>query len=692
MKNKLKDEKSPYLLQHADNPVNWYPWGDKAFEKARVEDKPVFLSVGYSTCHWCHVMAHESFEDPDVARLMNDAFVSVKVDREERPDIDSAYMAAAQLITGAGGWPLTIIMTPDKKPFFAATYIPKESRGGRVGMIELIPRVKDLWTSQREGALKTADDLTSQLKNLGASASGNALDAGVVEKAFRLLSERFDKENGGFSDRPKFPTAHNILFLLRNHHKSKSLWALRMAETTLENMRMGGIYDHLGGGFHRYSTDERWLLPHFEKMLYDQAMLGLAYTEAYLATKKEGYRETAEDILAYVLRDLQSEEGGFYSAEDADSEGVEGKYYLWSFDELFTLLGREKMELATKAFNIDIEGNYIDEATRWRTGSNILYLAQPLDELAGGMGVSVSEVKAELNEIREILFKARVKRVRPGLDDKILCDWNGLMIAALSVAGRAFESDAYIAAAKKTADFILEQMLDSGGRLLHRYKDGEAAIPGFLEDYAYLSWGLLELYEATFDVKYLSSAVALTEQMIGHFWDDVDGGFYHTADDGEELILRKKEVYDGAIPSGNSVAMHNLLRLSSLTGNTDFGERAVAVGRAFSNVVSQYPVGYAHLLSAVDFMAGPGHEVVIVGELDAPDTKAMLNALNSEFLPNTVVLFKSSTEENPEITKIAEFTKEHKPINGKATAYVCSNFSCKKPTTDPAEMMKMFQY
>ncbi|MFV2041472.1 MAG: thioredoxin domain-containing protein, partial [Candidatus Hydrothermarchaeales archaeon] len=391
-------------------------------------------------------------------------------------------------------------------------------------MIDLIPRVKELWTTQREGAIKTAEDLTRQLKNIGTQAPGGALDEALVEKAVRLLSERFDKQYGGFSDRPKFPTPHNILFLLRHYRKSGSSWALRMAETTLENMRLGGIYDHLGGGFHRYSTDERWLVPHFEKMLYDQALLAVAYTAAYQATKKEEYRETADEVLAYVLRDIRSSEGGFYSAEDADSEGVEGKYYLWSFDELFTILGREKMELATRAFNIDIEGNYIDEATRWRTGENILYLAKPLDVLAGDMGLSVDDVKTGLREIREILFQARAKRVRPSLDDKILCDWNGLMIAALSVAGRVFGDKRYIDAAKKAADFVLDEMRTDDGRLLHRYKDGEAGIQGFLEDYAFFCWGLLELYEASFDAKYLSSAVSLTNRMILHFWDEKEGG------------------------------------------------------------------------------------------------------------------------------------------------------------------------
>lgn len=689
--NRLKDEKSPYLLQHALNPVDWYPWGEEAFEKAQAEDKPIFLSVGYSTCHWCHVMAHESFEDPDVARLMNEAFVSVKVDREERPDIDSAYMTAAQTMTGSGGWPLTIIMTPDKKPFFAATYLPKESRQGRVGMMDLIPRVKDIWDTQRDNVTTTSEKLTSQIKLASQPTHGSALDMGVLDDAFTQLSERFDPINGGFSEKPKFPTPHNLLFLLRRWKKTGDKKTLNMVETTLQKMRLGGIFDHLGFGFHRYSTDEKWLVPHFEKMLYDQALLAFAYSEAYSVTKNEEYRKTAGEIFTYVLRDMQSQEGGFYSAEDADSEGEEGKFYQWTVDEVRGLLSREDAEIFTRAFNVELDGNYFDEATRKRTEKNILHLTKPLSEISGELGISLSDLKSKLEKARETLLRELDVRVRPGRDDKILCDWNGLMIAAFAVAGRVFDEKRYVDAARGAADFTLGTMQNSDGRLLHMFKDDEARVSGFLEDYAFLTWGLIELYETTFDAKYLSHAAAFTEQMILHFWDEKDGGFYHTPNDGEELLLRKKEVYDGAIPSGNSVAMLNLLRLSRLTGNTDFEARAEAVGMAFSKTVSQYLAGYTHLLSAVDFQIGPNHEVVIVGDPTSADTKAMINALRREYLPNTVAIFKPSTEEAPEIAKIAEYTKEHTAIDGKATAYVCSNFSCKKPTTDPEEMLRILK-
>jgi uncharacterized protein YyaL (SSP411 family) len=689
--NRLINEKSLYLLQHANNPVDWHPWGEEAFEKARILDKPVFLSVGYSTCHWCHVMAHESFEDLDVARLMNDAFVSVKVDREERPDIDSTYMTAAQLMTGSGGWPLTIIMTPDKKPFFAATYIPKESRQGRVGIMDLIPRVTQIWKTQRENVISTSEKLTSQLKLASLPTSGNALDAGVLDEAFRQLSERFDPVSGGFSGRPKFPTPHNLLFLLRHWKRTGDEKALAMVELTLQKMRLGGIFDHLGFGFHRYSTDEKWLVPHFEKMLYDQALLAIAFAEAYNATKKEEYKETAGEILTYVMRDLRSSEGGFFSAEDADSEGVEGKFYLWTVDEIRGLLPRGEAESFTRVFNVELDGNYFDEATKRRTGKNILYLTKPLSEISVELDISLSDLKIRLETSRKTLLKEREKRVRPGRDEKILCDWNGLMIAAFAISGRVFDDEGFVDAAKKAADFMLGAMVEPNGRLLHRFKDGEAEINGFLEDYAFLVWGLLELYEATFVPEYLSHAIALTELMIEYFWDEKDGGFYHTPDDGEKLLLRKKEVYDGAIPSGNSAAMLNLLRLSRVTGNSDFEVKAEAIGKAFSKTVLQYPAGYTHLMSAADFMVGESHEIVIVGDPDTPDTKAMIKALISEFIPNKVVIFKAAGEEKSEIGKIAEFTKEHTAIDGKATAYVCSNFSCKKPVTDPEEMLRLLR-
>jgi uncharacterized protein YyaL (SSP411 family) len=632
-------------------------------------------------------MAHESFEDEEVARLMNETFVSVKVDREERPDVDAAYMTACQIMTGSGGWPLTVIMTPEKKPFFAATYIPKKSRYGRVGMLDLIPRVKHLWENQREKALSTAEDLTGYLEKLSTPAPGEAIGRPAVDNAFEQLSGMFDTSHGGFARVPKFPTPHNLLFLLRYWRRTDNGRALSMVEKTLQEMRLGGIFDHIGFGFHRYSTDEKWRVPHFEKMLYDQALLAMAYAEAFQATKKDVYKETAQEILTYVLRDMQSQEGGFYSAEDADSEGVEGKFYTWTLDEIEELLGEDEAEPVIKVFNVKKDGNFLEEATKERTGKNILHLKKPLSEISKELGVPLGQLKSRLEAARKKLFLAREKRIHPGRDEKILVDWNGLMIAALAIAARAFDEEKYADAARKAADFTLAKMRDSNGRLLHRYKDGEAKVKGFIEDYAYLVWGLIELYETTFDEKYLIQALSLTDKMIEHFWDSEAGGFFFNPDDGEELLVRKKEIYDGAHPSGNSVAMHNLLRLSRIAANPELEERAINIGRAFSKTVKHSPAAYTQLMSAIDLMAGPSYEVVIVGDLQKNDTRAMIKTLRSEYIPNKVVLLKQSYETGSEITKIAEFISEHKTIDGKATAYVCSNYSCKKPTTEPEEMM-----
>jgi uncharacterized protein YyaL (SSP411 family) len=689
--NRLIGEKSPYLLQHAYNPVDWYPWGDEAFEKAKSEDKPIFLSIGYSTCHWCHVMAHESFEDEDVARLMNDAFISVKVDREERPDVDGAYMTAAQIMTGSGGWPLTIIMTPDKRPFFAATYIPKTSRSGRVGMLDLIPRVKLLWNNEREKAVSTATDLTKHMNKVSTSIPGAELGRTDSDKAFKQLSSLFDHLHGGFSKAPKFPTPHNLLFLMRYYKRSQDPRALMMVEKTLREMRFGGIYDHLGYGFHRYSTDETWLVPHFEKMLYDQAMLAMAYSEAYQVTKNEEYKETAKEILTYALRDLGSEEGGFYSAEDADSEGVEGKFYVWSVDEIIEELNKEDAELLVRVFKLEVEGNFTDEATRKKMGDNIFHFKDSLAEISQTLDIPLKDLKNKLDSLKKKLFNAREKRIHPGKDDKILTDWNGLMIAALSIATRALNENKYQESAKRAADFILSKMMGSNDRLLHRYKDGEAKVPGFLDDYMFLVWGLLELYETTFEPKYLIKAKALTDKTIDRFWDKDGGGFFFTANDGEKLLVRKKEIYDGAIPSGNSVGIMNLLRLSRITGNPEYEKKAEEIGKTFSKTVAQYPAAYAYLLSAIEFLEGPSQEVVIVGDLEKEDSRAMISALQSEFIPNKVVLFLSTREKTQKITDIAEFTKNYVAKDGKATAYVCSNYSCKTPTANPEKMIKILR-
>jgi uncharacterized protein YyaL (SSP411 family) len=689
MPNHLINEISPYLRQHAHNPVDWYPWSPGAFEKAQRENKPIFLSIGYSTCHWCHVMAHESFEHPEVAMLMNEAFVSIKVDREERPDIDNVYMNACQVMTGSGGWPLSIIMTPDKKPFFAATYIPREGRFGLVGMMELIPHIRELWATQRSEALNLSNKIATVLQQTSRETLGEELDETTLELAYEQLAQRFDERHAGFSGAPKFPTPQNLLFLLRYWKRGANQAVLDMVEKTLQAMRRGGIYDHIGFGFHRYSTDSQWLVPHFEKMLYDQAMLVMAYTEAYQATGKEDYEKTAREIFTYVLRDMTAREGGFYSAEDADSEGKEGKFYLWTQEEIQQALGNDEADFATKVFNIEKDGNFLEQTTGRKSGVNILHLRKELGELASDLNLSKQALQQHLELMRQKLFAYREKRVHPMKDDKVLTDWNGLMIAALSKGAQAFDDPEYAEAARRAADFILENMRKPDGRLWHRYRNARAGVEANLDDYAFLVWGLIELYETVFDTEYLKIALDLTSDMVRHFWDEDGGGLYLTPDDGEDLLFRKKEIYDGAIPSGNSVAMLNLVRLGHMTATSDLEEKAARIGNAFSGSIRQSPSAHTQLMVALDFGIGPCYEVVIVGKKQAEDTRAMIKALRTRFLPNKVMLLNPDGRESPEIAKIAEFTKNQSSIEGKATAYVCLNYSCKSPTTDINKMLEL---
>jgi uncharacterized protein YyaL (SSP411 family) len=687
--NRLKSEKSPYLLQHADNPVDWYPWEKEAFDKARKENKPIFLSIGYSTCHWCHVMEHESFEDSEVAKLMNENFISIKVDREERPDIDKIYMTVCQMLTGSGGWPLTIVMTPDKKPFFAATYIPKESKFGRTGLVNLIPQIKNIWTTKRDEVLNSANQIYSSLEQTSKNLPAEVLDESTLKRAYDQLAQRFDSQFGGFGGEPKFPTPHNLLFLLRYWKRSGSKDALNMVEKTLQAMRKGGIYDHIGFGFHRYSTDKQWLVPHFEKMLYDQAMLAMAYSEAYQATGEKKYEKTVREIFTYVLRDMTAKEGGFYSAEDADSEGKEGKFYLWTQDEIKQILTEEKSAFFIKVFNFEKDGNFNEEATQRKTGNNILHLKKPLAEIASEFKMSEHSLQKRLKTAQQKLFSMREKRIHPLKDDKILTDWNGLMIAALAKGARLSDEPHYTERAKRAAEFILKNMRLADGRLLHRYRDGQAAVVANLDDYAFFIWGLIELYETTFDVNYLQRALDLNRDMISHFWDDKNGGFYFTPDDGENLIVRQKEVYDGAVPSGNSVAMLNLLRLGRITANAYFEEKAAKIGCAFSNTVKQLPVAHTQFMLALDYTTGPSYEIVIVGDPRGEDTTDVLKALRTQFIPNKVVVLRPSSQKAPDITRISAYTKNLASLDGKATVYVCTNYTCKMPTTNTNKMLDL---
>jgi len=687
--NRLIHEKSPYLLQHAYNPVDWYPWSAEAFERARKEDKPIFLSIGYSTCHWCHVMERESFENHEVAKFMNEAFVSIKVDREERPDLDHIYMTVCQILKGSGGWPLTIIMTPDKRPFFAATYIPKETRFGRMGMMDLIPRVTQVWKERREEVLGSADKILAALKTVEKEPSGVEPDTSTLDKAYQELAGRFDENFGGFSKAPKFPTPHNFFYMLRYWKRTGNQKALGMVEKTLQEMRQGGIYDHVGFGFHRYSTDQEWLVPHFEKMLYDQAMLAIAYVEAYQVTGKKNDRKTAEEIFSYVLRDMTAPTGGFYSAEDADSEGVEGKFYVWTEEEIRMVLPREEADLIINVFHVEKRGNFLEEATGERKGANILHLKRSLSEVASDLKMAEKNLQDRLEAARQKLFAVREERIHPYKDDKILTDWNGLMIAALAKGSRVFGEATYAEGAKKAVDFIFDQMRSPNGRLWHRFRDGQAGITASVDDYAFLIWGLIELYEATFDARYLKTAMELNEEMLKHFWDGKSGGLFFTPDDGEDLIVRKKEIYDGAVPSGNAVAMLNLLRLGRFTGQSLLEERAMKIGRAFSEAVEQFPSGYTQFLVALDFVIGPSYEVVVVGHSEAEDTKEMLKALSTRFIPNKVTLFRPTEIESPSIDQLAEYIKHQVSLDGKATAYVCVNFACNQPTT---EVDKMWEF
>ncbi|MFW9868830.1 MAG: thioredoxin domain-containing protein [Candidatus Thorarchaeota archaeon] len=687
-KNRLSKEKSPYLLQHEDNPVDWFPWGEEAFEKAKKEDKPVFLSIGYSTCHWCHVMAHESFEDEEIAALMNDAFISIKVDREERPDIDGVYMEVAQMITGQGGWPLTILMTPEKNPFYAATYIPRESRYGRMGMKDLIPRIKEIWENDKTNIDETVQRIKDTLTEPRSFGSQNDLTLDVVDLAFSQFSQRFDEKRGGFGTAPKFPSPHNLMLMLRYWKRTGDDWALHMVEKTLQAMRNGGIFDHIGFGFHRYSTDANWLLPHFEKMLYDQAGLMIAYTETYLITKKNEYAEAVREIFEYVFRDLRSPEGAFYSAEDADSEGEEGKFYIWSQSEIEDVLTEEEASIFLQVFNIQEEGNFEDEASRKKTGFNIPYLKESLDRISVPT-MSREEMKRLVDNAKTKLFVHRETRERPSLDDKILTDWNGFMIAALAKAGAILDDEKFIAAAENAVEFIINTMIDEERRLFHRYKDGEVAIRAFLDDYAYLVWALIEVYEVTFKTKYLELARDLTFDMLEHFWDDEERGLFFTGVYSEELLKRKKDAYDGAMPSGNSVAALNLVRLARFLGDTNLEEKAAETIRAFSGFIQRAYSGFSMMLLALEFTLGKSFEIVIAGNPENPDTKEMIEAVHGHFIPNRVIILKGTKQQSDEISKLAPYTKYNDVVNGKATAHVCVDYNCKLPTNDVHKLLDL---
>lgn len=673
--NRLIHESSPYLLKHATNPVDWYPWGDDAFSLARKNNKPILLSIGYLTCHWCNVMEEESFSDPQVAALINDVFVPIKVDREERPDIDQIYMKACYLLSPSCGWPLTIFLTPAGKPFYAGTYIPKENRFGRSGLLELIPRVKQLWAEERASVLKSADSINAAIVSSTIQLPGGDMKVSQLDDAFQAFSKNFDPEHGGFGRSTKFPKPLNLIYLLRYWHRTGNREALAMVEKTLAAMRQGGIYDHLGYGFHRYATDPMWRLPHFEKMLYDQALLVMTYVEAYQATAKEEYANTAREILHYVLKRMTATNGAFYSAESADSEGEEGKFYLWSSEELKKSLTPEEATAAVKIFHIMEDGNFIDPVAGQKTGENILFIEQ-------------NSIPQDIFEkIRIKLLFERDKRVRPELDDKVLTDWNGLMIVALARAAKVLDVPEYGEAARNAALFILKNLRSEDGKLLHRWRIDQAGLDGNAADYSFLTWGLLELYSWEFDSKWLKYALELTDDLFKDYWDEKLGGFYLTSEKEKSILPRIKENIDTALPSSNSVAMYNLLKLSRLTGNHTFEEKAAKISRLMSSRVKGSELAFPMLLTALDLGLAPSQEVVIVGKKNADDTNRMLRTLQKSYFPNAVILFKPTGEQTPQINNYANFVEYMYAIDNKATAYVCTNFQCNFPTTDPAEML-----
>ena len=668
--NHLANEQSPYLLQHADNPVDWYPWGKEAFKKARELDRPIFLSIGYSTCHWCHVMEHESFEDDSVAKLLNDSFISIKVDREELPEIDHVYMSVCQAMTGGGGWPLTIVMTPAKEPFFAGTYFPKDKRGGRSGLFQILPMIADAWNSKRQDIMTSVGQVKNYLDQLNSKPAGNNFSTELINRAYDQFRNGFDEEYGGFFRAPKFPSPHNLIFLMRYHHSFDNKIALDMATKTLKQMRLGGIYDHIGFGFHRYSTDRHWLVPHFEKMLYDQAMIAMAYTEAYHITGEDIFAQTAREIFTYVLRDMTASEGGFFSAEDADSEGEEGKFYIWTEQEIKEVLGEDYGKEFNDIFSITTPGNYRDESSGKETRLNIPHLKN-----------YNTNGSNEFESAREKLFNIREKRIHPLKDDKILTDWNGLMIAALAKAAIVLDEPVYLDAAEKAAEFVLHS-ISKGERLLKRYRNGVAALDAHLDDYAFMAWGLLELYEATFATKYLSQALDLMNIMVEDFWDDKNGGFFLGSDQSEKLIVRSKTAYDGAIPSGNSVAVMNMVKLTRITGNTKWAELAEKTIRAFSEDVNRTPTGYTLMLAGFMFDTQNSKEIVIVGDSRNRNTTKFLHTIRASYAPHKVLLFKDTSVSDNRLEQLANWTSTQNSINGKPTAYVCKNFACNQPTSD----------
>jgi uncharacterized protein YyaL (SSP411 family) len=675
MANRLIGETSPYLLQHAENPVDWHPWGDEAFDLAVAEGKPVLVSIGYSACHWCHVMAHESFENPEIAAIMNDNFVNIKVDREERPDIDAIHMEAVQAITGSGGWPLTVFLTPERKPFYGGTYFPPEDRQGMPGFPSVLRTVADAYRNRRDQVQGAADDVVSHLnRSLQAQPSSEPLTFDILKTASIPIQAAFDRQHGGLGTAPKFPQPMVLEYLLRHYRRTGDAEALSMVELTLTSMAKGGIYDQVGGGFHRYSVDARWLVPHFEKMLYDNALLSRLYLHAYQVARKETYRRVVEETLDYMLREMRSGAGGFYSSQDADSEGVEGKYYTWTLEELIEALGVEEGKLAARYFGVTEQGNF--------EGRSIPSQALEAAQLASETGLGLEEIGERIGKARAGLLRKRGNRVRPHCDDKILTDWNGLALAALAEAGSALGREDYLEAAVSCARFI-EAMRDAEG-LKHAYRHGQARISGFLSDYALACDGLVALYQASLEARWLRGAVELADAMVDRFWDEPSQSFWDAGRDQLELVVRPRNVFDNALPSGPSAASFALLRLARLTRNQEYERLAAAALRGVQGLMIRYPSGFGHWLCALDLYLSKPQEIVVAGPADDPATRSLVRVINERYLPNCVVAGVDPTDGPP--ARDIPILHDKTMLGDRPAAYVCEAYTCREPTGDPYEL------
>ena len=682
--NRLIHETSPYLRQHAHNPVDWYAWGPEAIETARRQDKPIFLSIGYSACHWCHVMEHESFENEEIAKVMNENFICIKVDREERPDLDEIYMAAVQMISGSGGWPMSVWLTPDLEPFYGGTYFPPENRWGKPGFKTVLQRLSESWKEQRGEIDKSAKYLTEALAGAGA-VPGDAGEVGVdlLDRACTALENSFDSELGGHGGAPKFPPSMELNLMMRRASKTKQGKLLELVETTLDHMARGGMYDQIGGGFCRYSTDEHWLVPHFEKMLYDNALLSRTYLAAFQLTGKAFYARIARETLDYVLRDMSRPGGGYYSSEDADSEGVEGKFYVWSKPEILALLGPEEGELFCNFYDITEHGNWEE--------TNIPNVPVPLETFAASRQEAPEKLQARLESARAKVLAARARRVRPGLDDKLLTAWNALMIQSMVMGHQVLGEARYRNSAIETARFLLDQMRRDG-RLLVTWKDGSAKLNAYLDDHAFLAAALLDVYEDTFDPTWLDQAKSLTEDTLRRFWDDAEGGLFFTSHDHEKLIARTKAPYDGVIPSGNSECARNLVRLSLLTGDEKLRERALKILRLFRGGMHASPRGFANMLCVLDLHLSAPREIALVGRRDDPALLDLLWTIHRSYVPDRVLaLLDPSQTDAAAVGELIPLLRDKTLVDGKPAAFVCRNFTCKKPATTTDELRAMLR-